>query len=125
MPIEIHYDKEKDTLYGNMLGHVTLEEFEKILKMILLSDEFSPDTKTLWDLRKQDFRNIDTDFEMQLIDIRKKYAKRGNALLAFVVSDDLGFGMSRMYQILSDKLPQHIMVFREYSKAEKWLLGDQ
>ena len=125
MPIEIHYDKEKDTLYGNMLGHVTLEEFEKILKMILLSDEFSPDTKTLWDLRKQDFRNIDTDFEMQLIDIRKKYAKRGNALLAFVVSDDLGFGMSRMYQILSDKLPQHIMVFREYSEAEEWLLGDQ
>jgi hypothetical protein len=123
MPIDLHYNKNKDILYGKMLGHVTVEEVEEILKKILQSDEFSPDTGTLWDLREQDFTKIDTDFEMRLINIRKKHSKRGNARLAFVVSDDLGFGMSRMYQNLSEKLPQHIMVFRDYSEAEEWLLS--
>ena len=58
-----------------------------------------------------------------MIEMRKRYPERGNAKLAIVVHSDFSFGMSRMYEMLSDRLPQSIMVFRDYAKAEQWLSG--
>ncbi len=125
MPVELYYDKKKDALFGIMRGLITIEENENALNTIMKSDQYPPDIRTLWDVREQDFTNIDADFEMRLIELRKKYPERGNARMALVVSTDLGFGMSRMYQNLSANLPQNIMVFRDYADAEKWLLNPQ
>ncbi len=123
MPITIRYDREKKVLYGTMTGQVTEDEFQASLLEILQSDQFPPDTRTLWDLRELDFRTIDSLMEKRLINIRRRYPERGRARLAFIVAGDLAFGMGRMYEILSEDLPQEIRLFRKYSEGENWLLG--
>jgi len=123
MPISFYYDREKEALYGTMTGQITEDEFQASLQEILQSDQFPPDTRTLWDLRELDFKTIDSLMEKRLINIRREYPERGRARLAFIVAGDLAFGMGRMYEILSEDLPQEIRIFRKYSEGENWLLG--
>ncbi len=122
MPISFHYDRGKKILYGTMTGRITEDEFQASLQEILQSDQFPPDTRTLWDLRELDFSTIDSLMEKRLINIRRKYPERGRARLAFIVAGDLAFGMGRMYEILSEDLPQEIKIFKKYSEGENWLL---
>jgi len=123
MPISFHYDRGKKIIYGTMTGQITEDEFQASLQEILQSEHFPPETRTLWDLRELDFSTIDTLLEKRLINIRRKYPERGRARIAFIVASDLGFGMGRMYEILSEDLPQTIRTFRNYSEGEDWLLG--
>ncbi|MCF6187007.1 MAG: hypothetical protein L3J49_05955 [Desulfobulbaceae bacterium] len=102
---------------------MTEEEFQTSLQEILQSAQFPPDTRTLWDLRELDFSTIDSLMEKRFITIRREYPERGRARLAFIVAGDLAFGMGRMYEMLSEDLPQTIRTFRKYSEGENWLLG--
>ncbi len=92
------------------------------MEAVARSSEFPPDVDTLWDLRELDFTEIDSNFERELIQVRDEFPERRRARLALVVEGDLGFGMSRMYEILSESLPQQSKVFRSYSEGEEWLL---
>ncbi len=40
---------------------------------------------------------------------------------AVVVTNDVVFGMARMYQILSDESPDELQIFREMDDALQWL----
>jgi hypothetical protein len=44
-----------------------------------------------------------------------------NHRLAIVASEDVVYGMARMYQSVSDDGPQNVMVFREIAEAMEWL----
>jgi hypothetical protein len=123
MSVHYTYNKEKDMLYAAAEDNVSIEELTTVLNEISSSDIFSPDVKTLWDIRKLDFSKIDSDFARQLINVRKQNTSRGNAKVAILAEQDLAYGMSRMYESMSDGMPQTIMVFKELKKAEDWLLG--
>ena len=127
MPIDLRYDPEKKILYSRVKGTVSFEEFQSTMKLITRSGQFPQNANALWDLRELDFETIDSDFWKRIINIRKQYPERGQALLAHVVQGDLAYGMLRMYEILADSdsngLAQHIKVFKNCSDAEKWLLN--
>jgi len=123
MTIRIQYQAEIDTLFIQLENIITVEEVDKLYKEITTSDEYLPNVRSLWDFRNVDFAFVTNEFMRKIFDIRKKYQKRGSAKAAFVVESDLGFGVSRRYETLSSfELPQHINVFREFSKAQEWLL---
>ena len=69
-----------------------------------------------------DFSNITAEFEDKLILFRKQL-DRGNAKIACVVTTDVGFSMGRMYEALSDKLPQQVRVFKIFDEAQNWLIS--
>lgn len=125
MPISFSYDKEKEVLYGVMEGVLSLEEYKKAMESTAHSKEFSPGSGTLWDMREVDFRKINRAFEKHVVEILKSLPTRGNPNVACVVKGDLGFGMGRMFEFLSSDLPQNIRIFKEYDKAEKWVLEKQ
>jgi hypothetical protein len=122
MPINYHYDGEKEILFGEIKSPLSIEDFRTTMDYLLKSDEIPSDVSTVWDLRNLDFTAIDHDFMMQLIGIREKNPQRGTAKIAFVVTDDFAFGMVRMYEGHSAHLPQKTMVFQNYARALKWLL---
>lgn len=124
MPIHFEYNRENDILYGSFEGDITLQEIRTALDNISHSDDFSPDVRALWDISKLDFTNVDSQFAEKIINMRKNTPSRTQTKIAIFAGSDLAFGMSRMYKTLSDGMPQHIMVFRSYAEAEKWLLGD-
>jgi len=119
MSIEFYY--EDGIIYGAFKSPLSIGEVKKSFAVLTNSTQFPADANTLWDLRELDFTQIDHDMENQLIAIRKLHPERGQARIAFVVGNDLGFGMMRRYEMLSAKLPQQIRVFRDDAKAEAWL----
>ena len=122
MPIDLHYDREKNILYVTIGEQITQEEFSKAIEKITHSDEFPPDVPTLWDLRTGDFTTADSSLTTLFIEIRKKHPERGKAKIALIVSDDLAFGMSRMYELKAFDLPQEMRVFRDYAEGEQWII---
>jgi hypothetical protein len=121
--LDIHYDCDKRALFGVLRRRMTTEEFHEINRFVTQSSEFPSDVRTLWDLREVDFAEVEQKYQESLIDIRKQYPSRGAARIAFIVADELGFGLLRMYGILSSDLPQQIQVFQDYSEGEAWLLS--
>lgn len=81
----------------------------------------------LWDFTNADVSGI-TQEDMELI---IEYAKsnaplRKNGRTAIVVNHDLAFGLSRMYDTLSEirEHPITHCVFRDMDKAKNWLNSD-
>ena len=124
MPVKLNFDQDKGLLVGLIESPLLVDDAKASFQQMRESSEYPVDVPTLWDLRALDFNGVDRDLEDRIIALRKAVPERGNARLAIVVADDLGFGMARMYQILSDELPQHILVSRDYTEAENWLLEE-
>jgi hypothetical protein len=125
MPIEFRYDPEKKALFGAMTSPLSLDEYRSTVAAIVQSEEFPPEIRTLWDLRELEFTAIDRGFEEKLISISEQFPQRSPAKVAFVVKNELGYGMIRMFEMLAEKLAYRTMVFKSYSAGEEWLLwGD-
>ncbi len=123
MAIEYRFDREKDILYVTLTEFFNMEDARQSIEYIVGSNEFSPHVKTLWDIRKVSYDDIKSEFFEKMISLRKKFPQRGKTKLAFVVDNDLVFGLMRMYEQMSAELPQKMMVFKDFEKAEKWLLS--
>ena len=124
MSVKIEYNNEKKALYVTLNGQVSIEEFSKTIIEVAENKNFSPDIRTLVDIRELDFSEINADFLKELISLEKKNTKRINTKVAYIANTDISFGMSRMYQTLSDELPKTSIIFRDYSEGERWLLNE-
>jgi hypothetical protein len=124
MPIKIRYDSEQGILHGVVTNPLLFEEATTAMAQLTTSDEYPPSIRTLWDLRELDFEKIDRELIERVVDMRKAFAKRGPAKTALVVDHDLGFGMTRMYEILSDEMSPNVMVFRDYEEGKVWVLSE-
>ena len=123
MPVHFKYNVDNKLLYGTIEGQIGIDELRDALGKITTSTEFPPNVNALWDLRNLDFSRLNADFGEAIISAREENSKRGNSKIALIAEDDLDYGMSRMYQMLSDNLPQKISVFRDTDIAENWLLS--
>ena len=123
MSINYQYNSSKDAIYASIEGKITFEEFQLTLARITETENFPPNTRILWDLRKMDFSIIDWEFSKQLVDIRKLNPKRAHSKVALVTDKDIDFGITEMHVFQSMKLPQEMMVFKNFEEGESWLLG--
>ena len=64
-----------------------------------------------------------TNFDVRAIaEISEKSSKIApNRIIALISKSDVGFGLSRMWEILAEKTNWDTRVFRSRSDAEKWL----
>ena len=122
MPASCSYSVDNNILYCMVEGVVTIDDFKQLMLEIVSSTEYPVDVKTLWDIRKLDLSSITRELADQLISLREKNPQRGATSIAIVAEENHGFGMSRMYEMLSSQLPQQIMVFRDYKAGETWLM---
>ena len=123
MPFELKYDRDNKFLVITLKDNFSTQEFVEVMDAITRSGDFPADVPVLWDSRLIKMPAVDRNIFSGFIEIRKKYPERGNSKLAIVVADDYSFGMSRMYEMLTNDLPQNIMVFRDYQAGMKWLCG--
>ena len=117
-------DSENDMTVFTVIGKVTANEL-----VAAISDfyENSVTSNILWDLTKSDLSEIRSSDVELIVNLSVKYAeKRSSGKTAIVGSDDLTFGISRMYEITKEivKLPFETQAFRDIDKAFKWLLSD-
>ena len=77
------------------------------------------DFALLIDLREANGREV-TSAGVQALAARSLVLSR-ESRRAVVVPSNLGFGMARMYEMLSEKRGGAARVFRDYSEALRWL----
>jgi hypothetical protein len=115
---------ENDLTVFTVIGKVTANE---IISAITDFYEGSVTSNILWDLTKGDLSEIGSSDVEIIADLSVKYAeKRPSGKTAVVGSDDLAFGLSRMYEMTKElvKLPFETKTFRDIDEAFKWLLSD-
>lgn len=78
---------------------------------------------SIWDFRK-------AEGESTFDEIRKiaKFAgehrgKRPVGRVALIVSSELHFGLSRIYQVLTENLPFHLEIFKSFEQAREWVMS--
>ena len=74
-----------------------------------------------------DFRGCKSDLNHEKFDKIISYINRNynsswsHTYTAIVADEDLIYGLSRMYEMMTDKVPTYRKVFRDIDKAQKWL----
>ena len=122
MPIQFEYIDEISCLYVLGKGSVSLQEFLEFHQSIAIADP-PPTLLILCDYRELDASGLTTsDLEKIKADAlsRTEY-KYGMIRQAFVVSDTLTFGLSRMFDGLVFSEKYHVSVFTDIDEAKRWL----
>jgi hypothetical protein len=123
MHISTHIDTEKQIRTHNVHGMLNVNELTRQLREIYSSPEYDPDMNVIWDLRKADFSAIEASEVTSFMEfVSKHWGQGGKSKGALVVSRDLDYGMSRMYEMLMEgATTSTITVFKNIDEAKKWL----
>ena len=124
MPIEI---KDSDGGLGNIIisrGILTDKEFVDALKQHLTQDKnkFRNYKYSLCDHSAVKKLEVSTQSIQQIADYCKKSSiVNSKAIVALVAKHDVIYGMSRMWEILSEGTKWETMVSRNREDAESWI----
>ena len=123
MNISTKINAEKKLRIHVVEGSININELAKFLKNLYNSDEISPSLNVFWDLRKADFSKVSSSQIRNFTEfIGKNWGIGGKNKAALIVSKDLDYGLSRMYQMLMDNVSQSkISIFKDMDEAEKWI----
>ena len=120
MPIYIKFDKKLKILRVKATGSLNINEYRTAMQQITSDIDYPANVPTIWDVRAFDFVDFDSQMAKNTSTIRKFFKKRTGAKIAFIVSDPLGYGMARMFQVLT-ATDDDSLVSYNYEEAELWL----
>jgi hypothetical protein len=125
LPITTSIDRAGGLRTHKVTGDLLPEELTSVLDEVYSEPEHDPDMNVLWDLREASVASFTIkDVEALRDFVAPNWGTGGRSLAALVVSDDLQYGMSRMYEMLSEsRTGGKIRVFRDMDEAVGWLSG--
>ena len=123
MEISTEINKEKNMRCHIVRGVVDISELTNCLKEIYNSSDLDPDMNVFWDLQKADLSRISTEEVSAFMKyVSSQWGAGGTSKAALVVSRDLEYGMSRMYEMMmGGATSSKIAVFRDIDKAKEWI----
>lgn len=125
MSITFTAKQEHGYFISKYVGRLTDEDLIQAWKDFFERGEWIPCLNELADLSELDSRGITSQGIERLAEyaapILKKHCKSA-VKVAVYSPKDLSYGLSRMYEAMSDESTQKIYVFRERAKAELWLM---
>lgn len=123
MKITTNINKEADLRTHKVTGTLSLNELLAKLDEIYSIPDFEPDMNVLWDLKDADLASFSTDDIHKVRDfVGHKWGTGGTSRAALVVSRDIDFGLSRMYEVSLESITtSKLQVFRDMDKALAWL----
>lgn len=121
--MEIKSEIKNNIRYQTVKGVIDINSLVTYLQDIYGSTEFDTNIDVFWDLRLADFSSVSVEEINYFINfVGEHWGKEGNAKAAIIAPDDLGFGLSRMYEMLmGSETPSEIRVFRDIKEAEEWI----
>jgi hypothetical protein len=124
MEITTRIDGENNLRTHAVKGVINVRELKGKMEKYYKSPEYDPDMNSLWDLSGADFRDVKPEHVRSLAEMVSRSWGGTGSKAALVVSQDLGYGLSRMYEmLLSGISSSNVMVFRSTDEAGKWLEG--
>ena len=113
----LSYQIDGGIVYVSVIGEIRGEEQRDFLQKILSDPAVPSPLKVLRDARKQ----------VGLINPKNlppfvSIAKSAVCKMAIVVSEDIVFGMARVFRA---RVGENVSVFRDFDEAHEWLLSDE
>jgi len=126
MDISTEIDKQKNIRWHVVTGRIDVREVAEYLKRIYASSDSNSEMSVFWDLQTADFSAVTSeDIRSLMAYVGKIWGKGGKSKAALVVSNDLDFGLSRMYQIMMEGATSSaIEVFKDIDAAKEWIEAD-
>jgi hypothetical protein len=114
---------EKHLVVNTVRGRFDFARYQDLMERILEDPQFVPSMHMLWDFTGSTLIDLSNDdFASIKSYIQKNAERRGSGYRAvFLVSKEVDFGLSRMYQMISEDLPVSFEVFRDRDKAMAWI----
>jgi len=100
-------------------GEVGDRELMEIPDELEQAPEVERDFSVLIDLSHAEVRRVTSAGIQELV--HRPLVLSPESRRAFVVPSQLGFGLARMYELLSGETGGSIHVFRDYDDAERWV----
>lgn len=107
-------------IVARMRGRITLKELLQHQDELLEDPLFRNNLDKIVDMSLVESLDLHLEDEHQLVNYKMAKGIRERRM-AFIAKDDLHFGMSRMYQIVSEDVHQDVHVVRNLEEALAWL----
>jgi hypothetical protein len=125
MPWHYKIIPEENLVVNTLADPFDMNEYLALMEAIMSSKRFKPSMHMLWDFRQSTLSKFSTD---DINNIRKyvelNRERRGDGYrVVFLVKKAVDFGLSRMYQIVSEDLPVTFKVFYDEKEAFNWIKG--
>ena len=118
MPIRHRIDLKLGIVLSTAEGILTDTDLQEHQKSLYSDPNWRPTFNELSDLRTADFQATTASGIRKLAsDVQAGEPRK----FALVVSTDLAFGISRMFQVLADESSADIRVYRDITEARRWL----
>jgi hypothetical protein len=123
MAIESHVIPEHNLAVFVHTGRVPDDEFLAFYNSFFTGDAFKPPMNILVDLRETSSSSRSPEALLRFSESAEKILSgiTEGTKVAVVAPKDRTFGLARMYEILSDSVHWHFVVFRAMDAALAWL----
>ncbi len=122
MELVIDQKAEPGIIVGTASGQLRLQDL-KAAAAALWREVTAPEACVLWDLRGVNFELSSAEVA-EFAAFGKQNSPFAGLRMAFLVSDDLAFGLIRMFDVFRATERTHTAVFRIRSQALAWLRQD-
>lgn len=126
MPITFDFRPEQKLAIAVHVGVVPDAEFLSTYRSLYADARFDISFDLLVDLRRADSSTRSTEALREFAEcVSERYPNSDTRpRVAVVATENISFGLARMYEALSDTVPWDFHVFREVSDALEWLGTD-
>ena len=122
MPYTITFDQDNNCLFFEASDTFTGADIINSTLEIVEHPNFTEGLNLLADLRPIKQLDVSAADIRRLIELyRKLHGRLGYGQYALVTNSQVIYGMSRMYQIMAERMPFVVEVFREKEVALRWL----
>lgn len=124
MMVNTFVDKKSSVIIHTVTGEITFQKIKSSYEAVLSHPDFQKDMCVIWDIRDADASKFDSQDVIRLARYFETQLKhRAKFKVAVIVSRDLEYGLSRMYQVAAADLPAKIGIFINLENAKKWVTG--
>ena len=124
MKVNTVVDKRDEIMIHTVTGEMTIDEIKSSYETILTHPDFRIDMNSIWDMRDADASKFESQDVIRIARyFETQFKNRAEFKVAVIVSRNLEYDLSRMYQVAAADLPAKIRIFHNLEEAKKWLAG--
>lgn len=125
MSIKIHIDAESRLITMAPQGPVTAEVVTEAYQELIAYPDYAEGLNLLWDSTASTEPPDQDDVLLIVKHFRRRQLERNiKNRTAILVADAVHYGVSRMFQTLTDDVPIAVKVFKDGDAARAWLAED-
>lgn len=114
-------DPERRLATVRLTGTLQADDLKEAFAAMVGHPDFEAGFNSLWDLRGASAARLDFEALRDVVRaVATRKDARGRGKVAIVVTQDVDYGVSRVYEMLASGLPTVVNVFRTLEEAAAW-----